>query len=39
MGSILSSLSNTVIAGFLARGFGGDFGNVNFLEPAWLFCI
>ena len=37
MGSILSSLSKTVIAGFILLGIiVGIFGNVNFLEPAWL---
>ena len=37
MGSILSSLSKTVIAGFVLLGFlVAIFGNVNFLEPAWL---
>ena len=37
MGSILSSLSKTVIAGFVLLGIlVAIFGNVNFLEPAWL---
>ncbi len=37
MGSILSSLSKTVIAGFILLGIiVAIFGNVNFLEPAWL---
>ena len=37
MGSILSSLSKTVIAGFVLLGIiMAIFGNVNFLEPAWL---
>tara|TARA_E500000178_G_scaffold44318_1_gene39562 strand:+ start:119 stop:703 length:585 start_codon:yes stop_codon:yes gene_type:complete len=37
MGSILSSLSKTVIAGFILLGIiVVIFGNVNFLEPAWL---
>ena len=37
MGSILSSLSKTVIAGFILFGIiVAIFGNVNFLEPAWL---
>ena len=37
MGSILSSLSKTVIAGFILLGIIVTiFGNVNFLEPAWL---
>ena len=37
MGSILSSLSKTVIAGFISLGIiVAIFGNVNFLEPAWL---
>ena len=37
MGSILSSLSKTVIAGFILLGIiVAVFGNVNFLEPAWL---
>ena len=37
MGSILSSLSKTVIAGFVLLGIiMAIFGNINFLEPAWL---
>ena len=37
MGSILSSLSKTVIAGFVLLGIlVAIFGNINFLEPAWL---
>ena len=37
MGSILSSLSKTVIAGFILLGvIVVIFGNINFLEPAWL---
>ena len=37
MVSILSSLSKTVIAGFVLLGIiVAIFGNVNFLEPAWL---
>ena len=37
MGSILSSLSKTVIAGFVLLGvLIAIFGNVNFIEPAWL---
>ena len=37
MGSILSSLPKTVIAGFILLGIiVAVFGNVNFLEPAWL---
>ena len=37
MGIILSSLSKTVIAGFVLLGIlVAIFGNVNFLEPAWL---
>ena len=37
MGSILSSLSKTVIAGFALLGIiMAIFGNINFLEPAWL---
>ena len=37
MGSILSSLSKTVVAGFILLGIiVAIFGNVNFLEPAWL---
>ena len=37
MGSILSSLSKTVIAGFVLLGIlVAIFGNVNFLERAWL---
>ena len=37
MGSILSSLPKTVIAGFILLGIiVAIFGNVNFLEPAWL---
>ena len=37
MGSILSSLSKTVIAGFILLVIiVAIFGNVNFLEPAWL---
>jgi len=37
MGSILSSLSKTVVAGFVLLGIiVAIFGNVNFLEPAWL---
>ena len=37
MGSILSSLPKTVIAGFILLGIiVGVFGNVNFSEPAWL---
>ena len=37
MGGILSSLSKTVIAGFVLLGIlVAIFGNVNFLEPAWL---
>ena len=37
MGSILSSLSKTVIAGFILLGIiVAIFGNVNFLEPEWL---
>ena len=37
MVSILSSLSKTVIAGFILLGIiVAIFGNVNFLEPAWL---
>ena len=37
MGSVLSSLSKTVIAGFILLGIiVAIFGNVNFLEPAWL---
>ena len=37
MGSILSSLPKTVIAGFILLGIiVSVFGNVNFLEPAWL---
>ena len=37
MGSILSSLSKTVIAGFVLLGIiVAIFGNVNFIEPAWL---
>ena len=37
MGSILSSLPKTVIAGFILLGIiVAVFGNVNFSEPAWL---
>ena len=37
MVSILSSLSKTVIAGFVLLGvLIAIFGNVNFIEPAWL---
>ena len=37
MGSILSSLPKTVIAGFILLGIiVAVFGNVDFLEPAWL---
>ena len=37
MGSILSSLPKTVIAGFVLLGIiMAIFGNINFLEPAWL---
>ena len=37
MGSILSSLPKTVIAGFVLLGIiVAIFGNINFLEPAWL---
>jgi len=37
MGSILSSLPKTVVAGFILLGIiVAIFGNVNFLEPAWL---
>ena len=37
MGCILSSLPKTVIAGFILLGIiVAVFGNVNFLEPAWL---
>ena len=37
MRSILSSLPKTVIAGFILLGIiVAVFGNVNFLEPAWL---
>ena len=37
MGSILSSLSKTVIAGFVLLGvLIAIFGNVNFIEKAWL---
>ena len=37
MGSILSSLSKTVIAGFVLFGIiMAIFGNINFLELAWL---